>query len=149
MKLSYVSAVLLLVFSSCDTITDKTKETVNKTGEVVAKTSSEFIDGVQKGVQKTFEPKLAVDSSFKASGIAAGRVIIGDSAGGNNNLCTIYFTFDKKVKQLVTAYLMDDKNQEYGRSKLLLVANAGDAKYIDFLFDKRAEIGKNTTIVIK
>lgn len=43
---------------SCNWAKEKTKETANKTGEVVATAGSEFANGVAKGVEKHFPIKL-------------------------------------------------------------------------------------------
>ena len=55
-----------LFFASCNWAKQKTKDTINKTGEVVAKTGSEFADGVQKGVEKTFENEVAISADLFA-----------------------------------------------------------------------------------
>ena len=49
--MKYLFIILAFTFSSCNWAKQKTKETVNKTGEVVAKTGSEFVNGVSKGNQ--------------------------------------------------------------------------------------------------
>ena len=47
-KMKYLLIILALTFASCNWAKQKTKETVNKTGEVVAKAGSEFVNGVSK-----------------------------------------------------------------------------------------------------
>ncbi|WP_346882420.1 hypothetical protein [uncultured Algibacter sp.] len=47
--------IFMLLFTSCDKIASKTKETINKSGETVGETATEFFEGVTEGVDKTLE----------------------------------------------------------------------------------------------
>ncbi len=49
---------------SCDWAQQKTKETVNKGGEIVAKTGSEFVYGISKGIEKHSKMKLNYQRNF-------------------------------------------------------------------------------------
>ena len=50
----------MVLFGACNWAKHKAKETVNKTGEVVAQTGSEFVNGVSKGIA----PKLITKSTM-------------------------------------------------------------------------------------
>lgn len=52
--MKYVVLFFAIAITSCNWAKQKTKETVNKTGEAVGKAGSEFASGVIKGVEKTF-----------------------------------------------------------------------------------------------
>jgi len=75
MKYIYI-VIAICIFSSCDWLKQKTKEIVNKSGEVIAKTGSEFIDGVSKGVEKTFQNEVVFSETLKTKGLKAGKIII-------------------------------------------------------------------------
>lgn len=75
MKYIYI-VIAICIFSSCDWLKQKTKEIVNKSGEVIAKTGSEFIDGVSKGVEKTFQNEVVFSEALKTKGLKAGKIII-------------------------------------------------------------------------
>ena len=53
--------MLIVSLFSCDWAKRKTKETVNKSGEIVAKTGSEFVDGISKGIEKTFQNESIIN----------------------------------------------------------------------------------------
>tara|TARA_R110000751_G_scaffold302244_1_gene416146 strand:+ start:673 stop:843 length:171 start_codon:yes stop_codon:yes gene_type:complete len=54
---SFRILILLSALSlfSCNRIANKTKEGLNKGGEIVGESATEFFDGVSEGVDKTLE----------------------------------------------------------------------------------------------
>ena len=54
-RISIILALLALFTLSCDRLKQKTKETINKGGETVGKTATEFLEGVTEGVEKTLD----------------------------------------------------------------------------------------------
>lgn len=67
--MKYIILLLTVSLCSCNWAKEKTKDTVNKTGEVVAKAGSEFADGVAKGVEKTFQNKVVVSDKLAKQGL--------------------------------------------------------------------------------
>jgi uncharacterized protein with FMN-binding domain len=132
--------VTLILFASCNWFKEKTKQTVNKTGEVVAQTGSEFVDGVTKGVEKSFKNNILISDDLKQKGISVGKVIINSSDTSTDNILTAYLIFDKDLNQILVAKVFNDDNKEYGRATKQIKAKKGEAKYIDFVFDKRTNI---------
>jgi hypothetical protein len=61
-KIKYFFPILLLIVLSCHWAAEKSKETVNKAGEVVAKAGSEFSQGIAKGVEKTFQNEVVLSA---------------------------------------------------------------------------------------
>ena len=137
----YISiCCLLFIFISCDWAKEKTKNTVNKSGEIVAKTGSEFVDGVSKGVEKTFENDVVVSEELKKAGLKTGKIVVNNSDSAQNNVITAYLIFDKKFNQNVIIKILNEDNNEYGRSNQIITAGKNEAKYFDFGFDKRTQI---------
>jgi len=135
---------------SCGRIKDKTKETINESGEVIGKAGSEFVEGVTEGVERTFDCEIALSQELKDHGLKTGKFTITSSAaGGTNNVLTLYVIFDKAFKKDVSAKVFDKTGSETGRSKLLLEGAAGDATYYDFTFDKRTVIEVRSKIIIE
>lgn len=62
--------------TSCDRIKDTTKQTINKSGEVVGQTATEFIQGVSESSDKTLQCKLTFSDMLKQSGISSGKFSI-------------------------------------------------------------------------
>jgi len=138
MKYSFI--ILTLLFLSCNWAKQKTKETVNKAGEVAAKTGSEFVDGVAKGVEKTFQHEIVISDELKKQGIETGKIIIRNTDSATDNLLSAYIIFDKDFNKNITIKVINDEGQEYGRATQNLQGKKGEAKYVDFLFDKRTNI---------
>lgn len=148
--MKYLSLLLILIsLSSCNRVKDKTKETVNKAGEVVAKTGSEFVDGVSKGVEETFRNEIALSEELQNMGLKTGKILINSSDSAQNNVLTVYMIFDKKMVRDIVVKVFDEHSKEYGRSKLKVSAEEGEAKYFDFVFDKRTHIESKGKIIFE
>ena len=83
-----LSVSMLLV--SCGRIREKAKETINKSGETVGKTATEFFEGVSEGIDRTLQCELSLSNSLIDSGVKTGKFVIDNAEGGRNNLLTIY-----------------------------------------------------------
>jgi len=140
---------IFVIACSCNWAKEKTKETVNKTGEVVAKTGSEFIDGVEKGVEKTFKHKVELSDALKAKKLSTGKILILSSDTTEDNILSVYFIFDDDINQEISLKIIDDLGQEYGRKKQLIKAAKNEAKYIDFVFDKRTKISSQSRLIFE
>ena len=147
-----VYAILLLLFFSvtaCDSLQKKTKETINKSGEVVGKSATEFIEGVSDGVDKTLQCELSLSQSLKDKGIKTGKFSIADTLGGKHNLLILYLIFDKDFDGTISAKVFDQDNLEMGRKALPVIDKSGEARYFDFVFDKRTYIESKSKIIIE
>jgi len=129
---------LPLLAISCEGVKQKTKETLNKGGETVGETATEFLEGVSEGIDKTLQCEIILSQALQDNGLHTGKFSIENSAaGGENNMLVLYIIFDKDFKATITAKAFDKKGLEIGRSKLAVEGKAGDAGYFDFAFDKR------------
>ena len=137
--------ILLLILStglltSCNWFKQKTKDTVNKSGEIVAKTGSEFVDGVSKGVEKTFQNTVIFSDKLQKDGLRAGKIIINSSDTSVDNILTAYLIFENDIDENVTVKVFNENGLEYGRVSQKVKGQKGDAKYVDLVFDKRTNI---------
>lgn len=148
--MKYLSLLVIFIFiCSCNKVKDKTKETVNKAGEVVAKTGSEFVDGVSKGVEQTFQNEILLSENLKNMGVKTGKILINSSDSAQNNILTAYMIFDEKIERNIIVKVFDENSREYGRAKLNVSAEKGEAKYFDFVFDKRTHIERKGKIIFE
>ncbi len=132
--------LLLITLNSCNWFTQKGKETINKSGEIVSKSGSEFIDGVSKGIEKSFENEVILSEDLKKLGLQTGKISITSSEGNSDDILTTYLIFENDFNKKVEIRIFDDKNQEYGRISQDIKGKKGEAKYFDFQFDKRTNI---------
>lgn len=137
----YILILLTAIFFiSCNWAKQKAKSTVNKTGEIVAKTGAEFADGVAQGVVKTFKNEVTFSQELKNSGLSSGKIIINSADSAVDNVLTAYLIFDKTIEKNITVKVFNEDGQEYGRVRQEVKGEKGEAKYIDFVFDKRTNI---------
>jgi hypothetical protein len=150
MKTTLTYAILIAVLTSCSNVKETTKEVINKSGEVVGKGASEFIEGVSEGIDRTLDCNLVLSQNLTEKGIETGKFAIGnDSVGGRNNVLTIYLIFKKDYSGDVTFRTVDKKGIEFGRKKMAISGKAGDAMYHDVIFDKRTYIEVKSQIFIE
>ena len=136
----YLFIFLTLALWSCNWAKQKTKESINKTGEVVAKTGAEFVSGVSKGIEKDFQNEVVFTDRLKAEGLKSGKIIIRGTDSSTDNILTTYLIFDERLDQDITIKVVSEAGQEYGRVTEHISGQKGDAKYFDFIFDKRTNI---------
>ena len=144
-----LSSILILIMISCNKIKDKTKETINKSGEKIGQGASEFFEGMADGVEKTLRCNLEVSENLKSKGLEIGNYNITDSdSGGTNNKLNAYIIFNKNFSDTVFAKAFNKDNLETGRSNIILEGKKGDAKYVDFNFQKLSNIGTKSKVIL-
>lgn len=143
----FLLAISLLSFS-CNRAKKTAREAINKTGETVGQGVSEFADGVKEGVTKTFGCELKLSKQLTDQGLSTGKFSI-EYDSSTECKVVVYFIFDKDFNQTVKAKVFDPENKEYGRTTLLVSGKAGEAKFFDFLFDKRTDIESRSTILFE
>jgi hypothetical protein len=102
--LVFITATL---FISCNWFQKKTKDAANKTGEVVAKTGSEFANGVAKGIEKTFENEIIFSDELKKAGLRPGKIIIASSDSASDDILRAYLIFDNNFQKEITVKVFD------------------------------------------
>ncbi|MEY8848769.1 hypothetical protein AB9K26_08135 [Psychroserpens sp. XS_ASV72] len=128
---------IVFTFTSCNRIKNKTKETINKGGETVGKSATEFIEGIGEGIEKTLALKIEISEDLKTKGISTGKYYVENSNGGNDNLLTVYIIFEKDFSDTLFVKAYDKEKLEVGRISKEINGKKGEALYIDFEFDKR------------
>ncbi|MEC4004952.1 hypothetical protein OX283_009815 [Flavobacterium sp. SUN052] len=141
--------VIIIFFFSCNKVKETAKETINKSGEAVGKTATEFVEGVTEGVDRSLDCTIKISDKLTSKGLKTGKFSIeNDSLGGKNNKVVIYFIFDKNFNEEISIKTFDKKDLEAGRTKLLITGKVGEAKYYDIIFDKRTNIETKSSIKI-
>lgn len=148
MKLILLAAAML-AFASCNSFKEKSKHTINKAGEVVGNAGSEFADGMRKGVEKTFSNPIELSPALIAKGLQTGKIIVSSSDSGTDNVVSAYVIFNGDIDQSVTMKLFSDDRQEFGRVTQTIKGTKGEARYIDFTFDKRTNIDSKGKITVE
>jgi len=141
---------IIIIVISCNQIKDKARETLNEGGEVVGKSATEIIEGVVEGVERTLDCEVKLSEELVKKGLGTGKYYIGqDSVGNVDNVLRLYLIFNKDLKTAITAKVKDKSGLETGRVKLEIEGISGDAKYIDFNFNKHTKIEARSVITIE
>ncbi len=148
MKRVFGIIIILLLAVSCNRVREKAKDTVNKGGEAVGETATEFINGVGKGVDNTLDNKIVISDELKNEGISLGKYYVKKGDSSNDNVLVIYIITEKSFNGTLTFKVFDKKDAEYGRQRIELNSKAGDAAYYDVIFDERTDIESKSTIKI-
>jgi hypothetical protein len=143
-----ILAVLILAVS-CSRIKERAKETINKSGETVGKTATEFFEGFSEGIDKTLQCEISLSQSLLDKGLKTGKFAVENAGEGINNQLTVYLIFDKDFKSPVTAKAFDKNGLEIGRTQIDMEKKAGEAGYFDFVFDKRSRIEVKSKIILE
>ena len=147
--------ILLLFFTlflilACNRVKEKTKETINQTGETVGKSATEFFDGVADGVEKTLECEIILSNTLIEKGLQTGKYEIKSNINdGKDNVLVLYIIFNQDFKQNLFLKAFDKKNIEIGRSKLAITGKKGDADYFEFQFNDKTDIESKSKISIE
>jgi len=143
------SLIMCLTYS-CERIKNKTQETINKGGEVVGETATEFFEGVSEGIDRTLECEILLSEALKEKGLATGKYSIeSNNQGGENNQLTLYIIFNKDFKDSLFVKAFDKNGLEIGRTNMTIERKAGEAGYYDFVFDERTYIEVKSKILIE
>ena len=148
MKKLLLPLLALSLALSCSDVKEKTKNTINKGGEVVGETATEFIEGVTEGVDRTLDSKIVVSEGLKSQGIGTGKFYIESDSLGKDNKLVIYLITEKDFKGSLIFKVLDKKGLETGRKAVTLNRKAGEAAYQDITFDQRTDIEVKSTIQI-
>ena len=148
-KAIFIISILTLTLSSCNWAKDKTKKTVNKAGEIVGKTGSEFGNGVYKGVKKTFENNIKISDQLKTKGLEIGEVVINSTDSTTDNVLTAYVIFNENFDKEITLKIFNENGKEYGRLIEKVKGEKGKTQHFDFTFDKHVHIGTKGNITIE
>jgi hypothetical protein len=134
----------------CGCSPHKIKENINKTGDAAGQAIGEFTSGVTTGVKKVIDAHVELNEVLKRNGIAFGKVAVtSDSAVENENVLIVYMIFNKDYKGTMVAKAFDNKNLEMGRVRLNIEGKKDEAKYIEFHFDPRTDIDRDSKLTIE
>lgn len=147
-KITLYFSALVLAFSMQNCRTEEGNEKLTDASKKVGESASSIVKGVKSGIEKASKINIDISDELKNRGISNGKVEL-SSKGGHHNVLNIYMIFDKKVNRNITVKVANSQGLEIGRAKTLVTADAGDAKYIDFVFDKRTNIDRDNKITMQ
>ncbi len=149
MKLVLLILLYASFMLSCNWAKDKTKDTLNKGGEIVGKAGAEVAEGIGKGVTETFSVTVEASPRLRLNGVTIGRTTISGTDSSTDNVLSAYLIFDRKFSGKITAKAIDASRLEFGRVANVIAADSGQAKFVDFIFDRRTNIDRKDRITLE
>ena len=140
---------LLILFALCSCSGSSVKEKINGAGDAAGQTAGEFFKGVGKGIDEVMELNITSPPYIAQRGLEFSQATLNSNGEGTDNVLNVYVIFKKDYKGNLLSKVFDNKGREAGRATVDLEGKAGEAKYIDFEFDKRTNIDTDYKIVIE
>ena len=138
-------SALTVLFSCNGTV----KEKINTVGGAAGETAGEFFKGVGKGIDDAMQVTIVSPPYIARRGLEFSKTTIASTSEGTDNLLNVYVIFKKEFKGKLSSKVYDPEGHETGRTSVDVEGKAGDAKYVDFEFDKRTNIDSDYKIVIE
>jgi hypothetical protein len=148
MKSRYIFSVLVFSILIIACSTDNGNEKLANASEKVGKSTANAVKGIKKGIEKVAQINIEVSESLKNRGVSTGKVKL-DSKGGRHNMLNIYMIFDKNFNRNISLKVLDSDGVELGRTKTLVKGEAGEAQFVDFIFDKRTNIDRDNKVIME
>ncbi len=133
--------------TSC--LTDSGNEKLANASKNVGQSAAKVVSGLKTGIEKVAKINIELSENLKNRGLSLGKTKLDSKNGGRHNMLNVYVIFDKKINKNVIVKVYNNQNEEIGRTKSLISGDAGEAKYIDFIFDKRTNIDRDYKIVME
>jgi hypothetical protein len=145
--LSFLFSMSILLLSNCSS--PDTKGNINKVGKTAGEAVGELVSGVTSGVEKAYEPIVELSPNLKEKGIEFGKILVSSDPEAKDNVLVVYMIFNQNFKGTLIAKAFDNKGAEMGRTKADLNYKKDETKYIEFHFDKRTNIDKDSKMTIE
>ena len=129
--------------------TDSGNEKLANASKNVGQSAAKVVSGLKTGIEKVAKINIELSENLKNRGLSLGKTKLDSKNGGRHNMLNVYVIFDKKINKNVILKVYNNQNEEIGRTKSLISGEAGEAKYFDFIFDKRTNIDRDYKIVME
>jgi hypothetical protein len=146
-KINTIALLVTLGVLSCRT--ESGNERLEGASEKVGTSAAKVVSGLKSGIEKVAKINIELSEALKTKGLSLGKSKLESKNGGRHNMLNVYLIFDKKMNRNITMKAFNKQNEEIGRTKLLVTGEAGEAKYVDFIFDKRTNIDRDYKIVLE
>ncbi|WP_298423625.1 hypothetical protein [uncultured Kordia sp.] len=141
--------LLLFLCFSCGKVKEKTKSAIKEGGKIVGESVGEFSKGVTEGVEETFQIKINTNENIKNKGVSFGKITLGSTAGGRDNMLNVYLIFDLDFNDTLYLKVFDNNDLEMGRTQEIITAKKGEADFYEFKFNKKTNIDSDSKIFME
>lgn len=141
---------LVMVSSACNRVKSSAKDTINKGGELVGKTATEFAEGITEGVDRALDCDIILSQELQEMGLKTGTFAIeNNKKGGSDNVLSLYTIFNQAFEGQIKATTFTKKGLESGRTLQQVKAEQGETAYLTFTFDTKTRIETKSQIKLE
>lgn len=139
----------MALLCSCDWAGRKSKEALNKGGELAGTAATEVIEGVTTGVERTWKVDVELSSELLERGLILGTTQVESDAQGRDNRLILYLSTERGLVDTLSAIAYDKDGLEMGRTRLALDAAPNSGDHYTLQFQERTDLARKTRVFIR
>lgn len=148
-QLTPIALLLVLMLSGCNWAESKTKQVLNKSGELAGSAATEVIEGVTTGVERTWKVDVQLSQALRDKGLQLGRTVVLSDEQGRNNRLKVYLSTDVGMQDSLSAIAYDKDSLEMGRTTLVLNALPNSGDHYELLFQNDTDLERKSRVLIR
>lgn len=139
----------LFLMSGCDWAEHKTKQVLNKDGELAGSAATEVIEGVTTGVERTWKVEVQLSDALRGQGLQMGKTVVFSDAQGRSNRLKVYLSTDVGMQDTLSAIAFDKDSLEIGRSTMIVNAAPNSGDHYELQFQEDADLERKSRVLIR
>ncbi len=148
-RMTTALVAVALLAGSCNWAEKKTKEALNKGGEIAGSAATEVIEGVTKGVERTWKVDVELSAGLQARGLRLGRTQVVSDEHGRDNRLVVYLSTDQGLRDTLSAIALDKDMLEMGRTTLVVDAPPNSGNHYELRFQERTDLERKSRVLIR
>jgi hypothetical protein len=142
-------AVLVLLLASCDWAGNKTKQALNKGGELAGTAATEVLEGVTTGVERTWKVDVQLSEDLVQRGMVLGKTQVVSDEQGNDNRLFLYLSTEIGLRDTLSAIAYDQEGLEMGRTRFVIDAAPNSGDHYELRFQERTDLERKARVLIR
>lgn len=138
-----------IVLGSCSWAGEKTKNALNKGGELAGSAATEVIEGVTTGVEDSWSVDVRLSEALTEQGLTLGKTTLESDASGRDNKLIIYLSSERAVADTVMAIAYDKDGAEMGRTSIAISIPAGSGDFHVLQFQAYTDLERKSRVELR
>jgi hypothetical protein len=134
----------ILWMASCH----KVGNVIEQGAETAGKAAGTIVQHVGSGVEQALSINPVLSPKLAGTGLQLGKTLIDSDGDGTDNKLSIYCIASGKIDLQIAARVQDAKGQEIGRTTNRLQLDSGQAKYLEFFFERYTNIDTDSKVFL-
>lgn len=149
MSRSAVASFLMISLASCNWAGERTKEALNKGGEIAGTAATEVIEGVASGVERTWNVDVRLSEELLAGGLSLGKTALESGPSGRDNRLVVYLTSTGPINDTLTAIAYDHEGLEMGRTRVAFTLAGGSGDFVVLQFQDYTDLERKSRVELR